>query len=144
MPNRVRTHTPGDNPTPNRLTPKHLTRQEFAKRLYRLMLEKGWNQSELGRQSGLPRDAISGYIRAKTTPTPLNLQALATALDLKPEELLPNHIESAIEADDPAFEMRASGAKPGMSWLRVNRLVSTSTAIAVASLLEKDDVLDRA
>jgi transcriptional regulator with XRE-family HTH domain len=125
------------------MVPKHLTKQEFGKRLYRLMLAKGWNQSELGRQSGLPRDSVSTYVRGRSLPTPQNLMALSEALGVSQEELLPNHTESAIDEDTPSFEMKTSTSSPNMAWVRVNRLVTMQTAIRIADLLENDRVLDR-
>ena len=139
MPNRVRTHLPTDA-APDVLVPKHLTKQEFGKRVYRLMLAKGWSQSELSRQADLPRDSISTYVRGKSLPTPQNLASLASALGVPEAELLPNHIESAIDHDNPAFEMRVSPGAPGMAWLRVNRAVSWGVAIKIADLLEHDRV----
>lgn len=143
MPRKVHTHLPTDTQTPTVLLPKHMTKKEFGRRVYNLMMARGWNQSELGRQADLPRDSISTYIRGKTLPTPQKLEALAKALNVKPEELLPNHTESAIDEENPAFEMKVSGSAPGMAWIRVNRLVSMATAIKIADLLEHDRVLDR-
>lgn len=143
MVRKSRTHIDGDAQTPAHLIPKHLTKQEFGKRIYRLMLAKGWNQSELGRQTGLPRDSISVYVRGQSLPTPQNLQKLAEVFGISPEELLPNHAESAIDEDNPSFEMKTSTSAPGMAWVRVNRLVTMQTAIRIADLLENDRVLDR-
>jgi transcriptional regulator with XRE-family HTH domain len=144
MPRKIRSHAGiYDSPAEKTLTPKHLTKQEFGKRLYGLMLAKGWHQSELARQAGIARDAVSVYIRGKALPTPLNRDRLAKALSVDPDELLPNHIESAIDEDMPAFEMKVSSSAPGTAWLRVNRLVRTSTAVRIAELLEADDALNR-
>ena len=103
------------------------------------MLERGWHQSELARQSGLPRDSISVYVRGKSLPTPTSLQALARAFGVQPHELLPNHIESAIDEDHPAFELKVSPNNTNVAWLRVNQLVSLTTAIKIAELLKNDN-----
>ncbi len=151
---RIRTHLTtevGDSPLPLGLRPKHLTKQEFGRRLYKLMIAKGWNQSDLARHATsyakkhagcgeVSRDNVSTYIRGTSLPLPDKLKSLAGCLDTTPEELLPNYVESAIDDDQPAFEMKVSTANPGLAWLRVNRLVRTATATAVAQLLEKDDV----
>lgn len=121
------------------LAPKHLTKQQFGNRLYRLMMAKGWTQSELSRRAELTRDSISTYVNGKSVPTPLNLEKLATALGVKAEELLPNMIESAIEADNPAFEMRQSVNTPGKVWLRVNRMVSMANAVKIAEIIQSED-----
>src|SRR3546814_4094336 len=46
----------------NLLTPRHLTKQEFGRRLYQLMLAKNWSQADLARRAELGRDSISTYI----------------------------------------------------------------------------------
>ncbi len=143
MTNRVRTHITMDNSTPSGLIPKHLTKQEFGRRLHSASVKKGWSQSELARRSGIARDAISTYIRGKSLPTPPNLAALAKALGVPAEELLPNHIEAAIDNDMPSFEMKVSPSAPSTAWVRVNRLVTLATAVKIAELLEGDNVLDR-
>jgi hypothetical protein len=58
---------------------------------------------------------------------------------MKPETLLPNYTESAIERDNPELEFRVSPGDPSKAWLRINRLVHTSTAIKILALLEGDD-----
>lgn len=143
MPRKVRTHITEDpQPTPQ-FAPKHLTKQEFGRRLYSMMITRGWHQSELARHAGLPRDSISVYVRGKSLPTPASLAALARALEVKPQDLLPNHIESAIDEDMPALEMKVSPNMPNSAWLRVNQLVSIKTAVAVIELLERDHAVDR-
>src|SRR3546814_10206285 len=54
----------------NLLTPRHLTKQEFGRRLYQLMLAKNWSQADLARRAELGRDSISTYINGKTFPDP--------------------------------------------------------------------------
>lgn len=120
--------------------PKHLTKQQFGRRLYQLMLSRGWNQSELARQAELPRDSISTYVRGVAFPTPKSLKALATALGVQMTDILPNAIESAVDEDHPSFEMKVSPSAPSTAWLRVNRLVSLSTATKIAELIEADQV----
>lgn len=141
MTRKVRTHATGDSLPDSKLAPKHLTKQQFGKRLYRLMLAKGWNQSELARRAGLPRDLVSTYIRGASLPTPPSLKKVAEALGEKPEALLPNQLESAIDEDSPIFEMKISPNAPDVAWLRINRLVSTPIAIKVAEMLQSDDPL---
>lgn len=128
---------PGDSAISS-LTPKALTRQEFGRRVYQLMLAKGWRQSDLARRSGLGRDSISTYIRGRSFPEPVSLQKMAKALGVTSEELLPNTIASAIDAEHPAIELKQATGQPGMAWLRVNRLVSISTAARIIDLLKDE------
>lgn len=131
-----------DNATSD-LTPKHLSKQEFGRRLYRMMTAKGWHQSELSRRSGLQRAAISTYINGRVFPTESSLKALADAFGVTPDEILPNRSENAIAEDALAFEMKVSPSAPNTAWVKVNRLVTLSTAVKIAELLERDDVINR-
>lgn len=126
------------------LAPKHLTKQEFGKRVYRLMLSKGWNQSELARQAGIPRDSVSTYVRGISLPTPGNLIKVAQALGVDGDTLLPNYVEGAIDRDSPSLELRVSPNQPNEAWLRVDRRVTMATATKVIDLLNNDPLVKRA
>lgn len=138
MTRKTRFHLSDPTPEADDLAPRHLTKQQFGKRLYDLILAHGWNQSDLARAAGLPRDSISVYVRGRSLPTPKSLQKLAGALGVEPQDLLPNARESAIDEDHPSLEMRVSPHAPSQAWLRVNRLVSLSTAARVIELIEAD------
>lgn len=141
MARNIRTHLPdgASAPAPSQeLTPKHLTKQAFGRRLSNLMHAKGWHQSELGRRADIARDLISSYVRGIRFPTPVNVDKLAAALGVPASQLLPNQLETAIDADYPAYEVKVSDAAPGTAWLRVNRLVTLDTALKVGALLQAD------
>lgn len=139
MARSTRTHLNPTNKSKSPLIPKHLAKEEFARRLYKLMLDRYDSQAEFARASGLPRNAISVYINGKSFPNRESLKALAKALDMDPSVLLPNFTESAIQRDHPEIEFRVSPADPKKAWLRINRLVHTSTATKILALLEADD-----
>ncbi|AUQ95998.1 helix-turn-helix protein [Phaeobacter inhibens] len=130
----------GDEPTSPDVRPKHLTKHEFGRRLYNFMLRKGWSQSELARRADVKRDSVSTYVRGVSLPGPLNLEKLAKALDVDTAELLPNHIEAAIDEDAPSLELKISSSNSQLAWLRVNRLVSTSAAMKVVEILNSDEL----
>ena len=138
MTNIIRSRVNNDAPTQPGPTPKHLTKQEFAQRLHRLMMQKGWRQSDLARRADLPRDSISVYIRGKSVPTPQSIDKLALALGVTPEELFPNYVESAIDNDVPEMEMKVSPNAPHIAWLRVNRYVTVEVANEIMGLLIND------
>jgi transcriptional regulator with XRE-family HTH domain len=121
------------------LTPRALTRQEFGRRLHALLLEKEWNQSDLSRATGLGRDSISTYINGKTFPSPLGLKKLAGALGVKPEEILPNSLMSAMEDEHPAIELKQATGHPGKAWLRINRAMSFRAAAKIIDIINQDD-----
>lgn len=119
--------------------PRHLSKQEFGRKTYKLMVGKGWRQSDLARAAGLERNSISNYLRGKAYPSRHSLDALSKALGVKSEDLLPNITEAAIKDEmEPDFSIRSSIADPSRMWLHINREVSSSTAAKIATLLEED------
>jgi len=127
------------------MTPRALTKQEFGRRLQRLMLERNWNQSDLARaafgkgKDGFPlgRDSISTYVRGIRFPDPTNLKKLADAFGMEPYQLLPNTIEAAIDQEVPALEIKQAAGHPDKVWLRVNQMVDLATAAKVFDALNQ-------
>lgn len=122
--------------------PREAVRREFARRLQKLMVAKGWNQSEMARQSALHmpdksfgRDLISGYLRGRFMPGPVHLNAIARAAGVPPDELVPTRSTTA--AAMPPRELRDMGG--GMCWLSVNQVVSWQTALQIMRLLQEGE-----
>lgn len=142
MARKSRTHIVNDNvqsDTPGgEFAPRHLTKQEFGRRLHRMLLERGWSQSELGRRSGVLKASISSYVLGAAYPTQSNLHKMARAFGVKNDDLLPNHTENAISEDEPDFEFKVSTADPSRAWVRLNRLMTMETAVEIANLVTKD------
>lgn len=113
--------------------------REFSRRIQSILIDRGWNQSELARRSAkfMPdgsfgRDNISKYVKGPTLPTPLHLNAMAKALGVEPELLLPGRLLATdMEADAP-LQLKQEG---NMAWLRVNQRVPMEVALKVAALL---------
>lgn len=121
------------------LTPDALTRQEFGRRLHKILLERRWNQSELARQAGMKRDSISAYINGKRWPTPASQKAMADALGTSVDELFPNAVMHRIDDEVPSFEMKVAAGHPGQAWVRVNRWMTMSAATKIAEILNVED-----
>lgn len=122
------------------LEPKELSRLEFGRRLSKLMLDRGWNQSELARRAGLGRDAISTYVRGRSLPEPKSLKALSDALSISTDALFPNSVMMAMDADtSPRMEIKEAAGHPGMAFIRVNRMLSIPTIAKIFSLIMEDD-----
>lgn len=119
------------------LAPKEAVRREFGKRLQGLMIENGWNQSELARRAGVGRDNISAYIRGISMPGPVMLHKIAEALQMKPEEILPSRAMPSIDQVVPALDVRDVGK--GLAWLRINQAVPWEDAIQIMNILKSDD-----
>lgn len=115
---------------------KILTRQEFGRRLYSLMLNKRYSQSELARAAGLGRDSISQYVRGRSVPSPVNLAKLADALGVEVNDLFPNYDAQANAAEVPTFEMKSIEADAENFWLRINMKVPADKALAVMKILK--------
>lgn len=140
---KARVALPTSDDLKGALVPRELTRQEFGRRLFQLMTDKDWSQSELGRQADVGRDAISTYVNGKTFPTPRNLRRLAKALGVSEEELLPNQFKKALEDEFPALEIKAAAGHPDKAWLRINRAVPFSVAAKIAQIINEADEADR-
>lgn len=136
MSQKVRHHlAPSSDPA---LEPKELGKLEFGRRLMQLMLDKGWNQSDLARAAGLGRDAISTYVRGRSFPEPRSLRSLADALGTNTETLLPNSVVMAIDADTaPMLEIKQAAGHPDRVFIRVNRMVTLEQAAAIFNIIKE-------
>jgi transcriptional regulator with XRE-family HTH domain len=70
----------------------------FSDKLYKLMMAHGLRQTDLAQSMGVSRDLISLYVRGKAIPSGLALVDLAKALDVRPEELVPD-VDAMTERD---------------------------------------------
>jgi transcriptional regulator with XRE-family HTH domain len=123
--------------------PTEAVKVEFARRLQQAMIKKGWNQSELARQAQLQlsegriaRDNVSTYIRGSVLPGPNNLHAMATALGVKVDELLPSRGVPSAADKSPPLDYRDLG--DGNVWLKVNQAISRKKALQIMNLLAED------
>jgi transcriptional regulator with XRE-family HTH domain len=147
MPNHARTDDQAPpHPRTRYKESQEAERKMFSRRLWRLMVGKGWNQSELSRQSGVGRDMISGYIRGKHLPEPPHARRLADAFGITIEALFPAAAEvaaapaaaaAATLEDLPPIEMRST--TPGMVMLHVNQEMSQAKALKVLALLQEPE-----
>lgn len=125
MVRRTRPPLPVDAASTDRPSLRRLNKEEFAQRLNAMMLRRGWNQADLARASAFP--------------TPQSLESLASAFGIPPHELLPNHMETAMDYTPASFEMKAVAGVDGIVWLRINRAVTMTTAVQITTLLEAGD-----
>lgn len=132
---------------PDGATPE-VARVEFARRLSKQLVLKGWNQSRLAVEAlkfsppgvTMGRDKVSNYVRAKNLPTPVHLKVLCDALSCKPEDLIPSR--GRREAGETAQIAELTDMGQGTVWLRINEVVPWPVALQVMALLrgsqEKD------
>ncbi len=128
--------------------------EEFGRRLQAKMMALGWNQSELARRvtERLPKAAkgqvqghdmgrsrISNYIRGKYLPRPDALAAIAAALQCQPEDLLPAAGVPSVIAEGPLMEIKSLDGQRVA--IRLNRVISQKTTVAIMNLLAAEDAL---
>jgi transcriptional regulator with XRE-family HTH domain len=139
---------------PNRSADAQRIYNEFGRRLQRAAVAKGWTQSELARRasaylpknegmrgSAFERSAISGYMKGESLPLAPRLAALAKALDVKEEDLLPPEMLKGGAAPEPRpFAMEAAGENRVS--FHLNRTMSMATAVKIVQLLAEEDKLE--
>jgi transcriptional regulator with XRE-family HTH domain len=111
---------------------------EFGRKLYNLMVARGWTNAETARRAGIPRDAVGVYVNGRAYPQTRNLNALAKAFGLEPEELLPNIVIDAIAEHAPGESGQLTLTRSGHALLKINRVVSVATALKILTLLNAD------
>lgn len=129
---------PGPDSTVD-LSQKVLTKQEFGKRLFALMMQKGMNQSDLARAAKLGRDSISTYVRGRSAPSPQNLDKLCAALSVAPDELYPNYAANAAAIEEPVLQLKQVNDGTDKMWLHINMKVDAQKAIEVMQILKSKD-----
>lgn len=151
------------DPEGNRSPPTTTTHKDakpdlaaFADTVQAALLKKGMNASQLARliwgetQDGRGynvaknRDRIMYYLRGQSFPNEENLEKLARALGLNVEELkgmrpVQGLVVSRPRSNGPGQEIQmfVQDAIPGRALLQVNKMMRTTTAIAVIQLIEE-------
>ena len=109
-------------------------KKEFASKLKKMMLDRGWNQSELARRAGMGRDNISNYMNGKILPGAKKLKQLADAFGVPPNQILEGVILRD-EPDTPLLEVKQYG--DGMVVIRLVQIVPMSVAMKIMELLNE-------
>lgn len=133
-----------------KVRPEH-RHKEFAARLNRAMLNKGWSQSELARRAtqALPAQAnigsggkpeigrhlVSSYIRGVHMPTQVVLETLAKVLGVKVEDLVPETEAEWVSSSPAPFTISASAQ--GNVRLKIDMDLPLDVALEIAALLKK-------
>ena len=128
---------PGDNVSRRiGMVKRKSAKEQFAQNLHQAMLAANMTQSELGRASGLGRDAISRYVRKVSLPTEGNLQAMAKALRMDPTRLIPDYAEVRAEmAEDLPLDIKVHPADPRLALVRVKATIASERLPAFLTAL---------
>lgn len=119
----------------------------FAQRLNKAMLTKGWTGAELAREASrhvpkshrdkdgnqyeLGRHLTSAYLRGANEPTDKNLEYLAKALGVKPDDLLK---PMPGEGESPQYATATSGLD-GKTRLVVDAEVDAEVALKILGMV---------
>jgi transcriptional regulator with XRE-family HTH domain len=133
-----------------------LSEQSFAKKLNRLMVAKGWRQTDLakatwgdkvdektGKRVVNNRDRLSNYINGKQFPDPVNLTLLANALGVSEAELAPDLTAELVEREEPEVYLQQVAGHSGQLF-NMKKLLPSSTVLKILTILEQDrDLIDQ-
>ena len=104
---------------------RHDTVDTFASSLLDRLAQRGWTQLELAFRSGLAESTVVDFLRAHRLPLRSELEKLATAFELRIDDLLSPIAAAKLLRRPPPLEIR-SGADPSTSWVTIHRLVESS------------------
>lgn len=145
MPKRSHVHNAPAKETELSGAPRAIVLREFGNRLYELLREKGWNQSELAREAAkhmpnkkFSRDNVSKYIRGRFLPNAKHLDALSKALGVDRSDLLPEGSSPSASESSPPLDVRDAG-NGEHAWLHVNQRVPWPVALKVLSILKGEE-----
>jgi transcriptional regulator with XRE-family HTH domain len=137
MPKYTTQPAPKKAQEPDAMSNRHMVKEEFAKRLYAKITDRGWTQSEFARNCDIPRDAISTYVRGRSMPSPTNLERMAGVLGVRPEDLMPNYYEAAHSRQEPTIELRDAPNEEGYMWIKLNMRLPKKVAIQIFMLAQE-------
>ena len=108
-------------------------KERLSGNIRRLLLQRGWNQSELARHSGVGTDNISRYLKGKYVPNAKHLGKIADALGVMASDL---YVEQE-ESDDYAVEFRVLRDDPNHALIRLNQVMPTDIAMQIVTLVNR-------
>jgi len=123
------------HPTNTRMRATVELRQEFARRLLKLLADRQMSQSDLARATSMSKDAISTYCRGRSLPQPEVLSRICHTLSVDAAELLPRRFDTA----SMAMPLRMTMLEDGRVRLELAQTMSMATATAIIDMLVKEN-----
>ena len=141
-------------PAAGQTSEERLVHEDFARRLHKILADRGMSPSDLARKvwgtieqidsktgrvvnAARNRDRISVYLAAKGFPDPKNLAKITKALGTTPEELAPDIAAATIEREVPEMNMTVVAGHDDKALLRINKLMPVDVAIEVMRLIRE-------
>jgi len=126
--------------------------REFAARLRDIMNKKGLSASDLARSIwgdvtndrgytvARNRDRVGKYLRGHSIPDTKNLLAISRALDVAPDDLIPERNQSPLTGSQGAtVNLTAVPGAIGQSLLELRVILPTSLAAEIIALIAKHE-----
>lgn len=112
----------------------------FAQRLNKLMLDRGWRQSDLTRevQKHIPagvkfgRHLPSSWLRGRHLPSQMNLEMLARVLNVSISDLVPETVGVLVQPQDKAVQVTMSSN--GSARLKLDMELPAEIALKIMAL----------
>lgn len=116
-------------------------KMEFAKRLQDKLTDLNLTQAAFARKvtpfmpegQEFTRDLASKYLNARSLPNPVTMDAIARALGVQKEDLLPSGRIMTGVADSPPLDVKEIDS--GRVFLKVNQTVTWPVALEIMKLL---------
>lgn len=121
-------------------------RLEFARKLRRLMADKGWNQAALAREMtrfapdgvAIERYNVNRWVTGRGMPTDNNLSYIAKAFGIAEADLTTYSGPSVVNPNPGQPPMRVTMAEDGEhAFVTINQLVPMAAALEILNLLQK-------
>lgn len=126
-------------------------KKEFGRRLTSALRAAGWNGAELARRAtmklpsgsdlSISRDHVSRYLKGEVIPQPLYVDALATALNMRPGDLLPRSHDERPRAPAPGEisvrRLSVDSHNHGLTTILVDATLPEDVALEIQELIRK-------
>jgi len=127
--------------------------ESFGVRLHHELMKRGWSQSDFARalwpgetitdsrgySAPRGRDRVSSWLADKSMPSPPQLRRICEVLQWDIDEVSPGTNLSRTERATPAMSLEMLSGAPDRVLLKINKLVSLKTAVAIAKLIEEEE-----
>ena len=141
-------------PAAGQTSEERLVHEDFARRLHKIIADRGMSPSDLARKvwgsieqidsktgkvvnAARNRDRVSVYLSGRGFPDPKNLAKIAKALNVEPIDLAPDIAAAAIEREVPEMNMTMIAGHDDKALLRINKLMPVDVAIEVMRLIRE-------
>lgn len=119
------------------ITPREVLRKELSTNLQMYLRKKHWRQIDLARAAGMGRDSISSYVNGRMLPSRENLEKMAKALRIEPENLQSGTPQTKSDLEGAAYEWRLLNVEDPLGWLKINRRVTPDQERRIKEILSE-------